>query len=73
MCPEGCNLDGGGIGEHLRALGMFGHKEEKNEQIGLNWMFPSNIWRADTEGKSKETLLHGLKGQRVADAEEISV
>lgn len=41
-------------------------KEEKNE---LNWIVSFRIWRADTKGKSNETSLCGLKGQRAADAE----
>lgn len=35
-------------------------------------LFPSNICRADVEGKRSETLLCGLKDQCVADAEGIS-
>lgn len=52
-------MDRGGSGELLKALGMFWHKEEKNE---LNWIVSFNIWRAGMEGKSNETLLCGLKG-----------
>lgn len=56
--------------KHLKALGMFFPKMKRMSRAGL---FPSNIWRADTEGKRSKTLLCGFKGQCVADAEGIQL